>query len=109
VTPPEFRAERFKSHGIDQVNRAVGQMERTTQTNAVRTQEVSTTAGGLTAEAEELRALVARFKVEAARRVDPSARPITDGGAPSRPAPRRKVRAAEPTLMGVSSSAFDRL
>src|SRR5213594_581243 len=63
-----------QSHGIDQVNRAVGQMERTTQTNAVQTQEVSTTAGGLTAEAEELRALVARFKVEAARRVG--------GGAP---------------------------
>src|SRR3989441_1654186 len=102
-------ASEEQSHGIDQVNRAVGQMERITQTNAAQTEEVSTTAGGLTAEAEELRALVGRFKVDAAGSIEPPARPASDVGTPpSRPARRRRVRAPEPALAGVSD-AFDRL
>ena len=102
-------ASEEQSHGIDQVNRAVGQMERITQTNAAQTEEVSTTAGGLTAEAEELRALVGCFKVDAAGSIEPPARPASDVGTPaSRPARRRRVRAPEPALAGVSD-AFDRL
>jgi methyl-accepting chemotaxis protein len=50
--------------GIDQVNRAVTQMDGVTQANAARTEELSATAQALAEQARQLRALVARFKVD---------------------------------------------
>jgi len=59
-------ATRDQSIGIDQVNQAVSEMARMTQTNAGQTEEVSTTAGLLHRQATELRALVGRFKLQTA-------------------------------------------
>jgi methyl-accepting chemotaxis protein len=56
-------ASQEQSSGIDQVNRAVTQMDRVVQTNAAQSQELSSTARSLTAQAEQLQALVARFKL----------------------------------------------
>jgi methyl-accepting chemotaxis protein len=56
-------ASEEQSSGIDQVNRAVTQMDRVVQSNAAQSEELSSTARSLTAQAGELQALVARFKL----------------------------------------------
>ena len=71
-------ASQEQTTGIDQVNRAVTQMDQVTQANAARTEELSSTAQSLAAQAEALQALVGRFKLDdgsrAAKR--PAARPV---------------------------------
>ena len=54
-------ASQEQSSGIDQLNRTVTHMDRVTQTNAAQTEELSSTALGLAAQAEELQRLVGRF------------------------------------------------
>jgi methyl-accepting chemotaxis protein len=49
--------------GIEQVNKAVAQMDRVTQAAASQTEEVSGTAGSLLSHAEQLRDLVSRFRL----------------------------------------------
>jgi len=56
-------ASREQSSGIDQVSRAVAQMDQVTQANASQTEELSGTAEGLSSQAQELQMLVARFKL----------------------------------------------
>ncbi len=56
-------ASREQSTGIDQVNKAVTQMDAVTQRNAGQTEELSATAQTLTEQADQLRDLVARFKL----------------------------------------------
>jgi methyl-accepting chemotaxis protein len=51
--------------GIEQVNRAVAQMDEVVQGNASQTEQVSSTAQTLAGQAAELQALVARFRVGA--------------------------------------------
>ncbi|HEY3383258.1 MAG TPA: methyl-accepting chemotaxis protein [Vicinamibacterales bacterium] len=58
-------ASREQTSGIDQVNKAVSQMDQVTQANASQTEEMSGTAESLAAQAEQLQDLVARFKLEA--------------------------------------------
>ena len=53
-----------QSSGIDQVNRAVMQMDQIVQSNTAQTEELSSTAQSLTLQARELDALVAKFKLE---------------------------------------------
>lgn len=50
--------------GIEQVNKAVSQMDRVTQNNASQTEEMSGTANSLLQHSEQLRNLVARFKLD---------------------------------------------
>jgi methyl-accepting chemotaxis protein len=57
-------ASQEQTTGIEQVNRAVAQMDEVTQANAAQTEELSSTAQSLAAEARRLQALVAEFKVE---------------------------------------------
>ncbi len=54
-------ASREQSTGIDQVSRAIAQMDQVTQGNASQTEELSGTAESLSDKAEELRSLVSRF------------------------------------------------
>ena len=54
-------ASQEQTSGIDQVNRAVTQMDQLTQANAAETEELSSTAQALAAQADQLRALVAQF------------------------------------------------
>jgi methyl-accepting chemotaxis protein len=56
-------ASQEQSTGIDQVNRAVTQMDHVVQSNATQTGDMSSTATALAAQAGELQSLVARFKL----------------------------------------------
>ena len=99
-----------QSTGIDQVNKAVTQMDQVTQSNAAQTEELSSTAQSLAAQADELQALVRRFKLghhAAGPRVTASAAatPKAAMRAAARPAaksaPRPATsRKAEPELVG---------
>jgi len=57
-------ASQEQSAGIDQVNRAVAQMDHVVQQNAAHTEELSSTARALATQASELQALVGRFRLE---------------------------------------------
>jgi methyl-accepting chemotaxis protein len=61
-------ASEEQSSGIDQVNRAVTQMDHVVQSNAAGTEELSSTAHSLTIQADQLKSLVARFKLPGDRR-----------------------------------------
>jgi methyl-accepting chemotaxis protein len=82
-------ASREQSTGIDQVNKAVTQMDAVTQRNASQTEEMSATAQALTGQAAQLRQLVARFKLGGERAPTvPANRPQTGRGqAPTAPKP----------------------
>jgi ABC-type transporter Mla subunit MlaD len=56
-------ASREQSIGVDQVNQAVSQMDQVTQSNAAQTDQLSHTAQGLAANAEQLRKLLMRFQL----------------------------------------------
>ncbi|MCA9197343.1 MAG: PAS domain S-box protein [Planctomycetales bacterium] len=49
--------------GVEQVNKAVSQMDRVTQSNASQTEEMSGTAESLLSHAQQLRELVAQFRL----------------------------------------------
>jgi methyl-accepting chemotaxis protein len=89
-------ASREQSTGIDQVNKAVTQMDSVTQRNASQTEEMSATAQTLTEQAGQLRDLVGQFKL--GHDAPPSSLPRSvpaaakKGGA--KPAPAAKPRAA---------------
>ena len=51
--------------GIEQVNKAVSQMDRVTQNNASQTEEMNGTASALLDHAQQLREAVSRFRLEA--------------------------------------------
>ncbi|MBP3958897.1 MCP four helix bundle domain-containing protein [Gemmata sp. G18] len=77
-------AGKEQSTGIEQVNKAVSQMDTVTQRNASQTEEMSATAQTLTDQAGQLRDLVARFKLSETGRAAP------------RPAHRAKAPATKP-------------
>jgi methyl-accepting chemotaxis protein len=85
-------ASQEQSQGIDQVNRAVTQMDHVTQLTAAQTEQVSAMAQSLASQAGQLQGLVGRFKLEHRRNVRPSDAPPPHAPAmsnpPSAPAPR---------------------
>jgi methyl-accepting chemotaxis protein len=86
-------ASREQSSGIDEVNRAVTSMDKTTQASASRTEQLTTTANRLGDQAGQLQSLVAGFNVRGNG---------AGGGAPAprspaTPSPRFSGRAAEST------------
>ncbi|GEJ57845.1 hypothetical protein AMYX_25860 [Anaeromyxobacter diazotrophicus] len=75
--------------GVDQINRAMGQMSTIVQQNAASSEESSSAAAELSGQAEELAALVATFRLEA-----PAAIPAAGGAAAgrrARPAPAARA------------------
>jgi len=56
-------ASREQAGGIEQVNRAVTQMDQVTQANASQTEELSSTAESLAAQAAQLQEVVAQFNL----------------------------------------------
>ena len=85
-------ASEEQSTGIDQVNRAVAQMDQVVQPNAAQTEQLSSTAQTLASQAQQLQTLVARFKLDDGQmHATPAASPaMTLTTAPSpRPAPGR--------------------
>jgi methyl-accepting chemotaxis protein len=85
-------ASQEQSQGIDQVNRAVAQMDNVTHSTAAQTEQVSATAQSLAAQAGQLQTLVARFKLDESARVRavPLAAPLVPA-APPVPAVQRPV------------------
>jgi methyl-accepting chemotaxis protein len=74
-------ASQEQTTGIDQVNKAVTQMDQVTQANAAQTEELSATAQSLATQSEELQAVVGRFKLAAGGQGDST----PAGGAVPRP------------------------
>ena len=58
-------ASREQGTGVYQVNQAMIQVDRVTQTNAAAAEELTSTAGQLTAQAQELQKLVSSFRIHA--------------------------------------------
>ena len=58
-------ASREQLTGIEQVNKAVAQMDRVTQSNASQTEEMAGTSESLSANSQQLRELVSQFQLEA--------------------------------------------
>ncbi|MBP3956685.1 MCP four helix bundle domain-containing protein [Gemmata sp. G18] len=87
-------AGKEQSTGIEQVNKAVSQMDTVTQKNASQTEEMSATAQTLTDQAGQLRDLVSRFKLSDSGRMAPRPAPKASRGKPSskpRPAVARAL------------------
>ena len=95
-------ASEEQTSGIDQVNRAVTQMDQVTQSNAAQTEELTSTAQALAAQAKQLQGLVARFRLsdERTRQARPAAATVSASAA--RPA---SVNAPAARLSAVSRSA----
>ncbi|MFN4275415.1 MAG: methyl-accepting chemotaxis protein [Ferrovibrio sp.] len=73
-------ASREQASGLEQINTAVGQMDEMTQRNGALVEETSASAQSLSNQAEELAALVQRYKVSG------QAAAVRSGPAVSRPA-----------------------
>ncbi|MBP3958900.1 HAMP domain-containing protein [Gemmata sp. G18] len=101
-------ASKEQSTGIDQVNKAVSQMDSITQRNASQTEEVSATAQALTDHAEQLRDLVARFKLGDEGRAVPRVTPKVGRAKPPATKPRPAVARAMSTGNG-RAHELDRL
>ena len=82
-------ASREQASGIEQVNKAVTQMDQVVQANSAQTEEMSATAQTLTGQAEQLRLLVSRFKLNQTGQPQMSGQP---------PQPMVKVEVAKPTV-----------
>lgn len=98
-------ASHEQSSGIEQVNRAVIQMDHVTQTNATQTEALSSTARTLATQASELQSLVGRFKLSTETQT--TSQPPAHDVSPSVPAaqrtrPSQAVRYAEPAVVGAS-------
>ena len=76
-------ASEEQSHGIDQVNQAITQMDQVTQQNAALVQQAADNARALERESEALQAAVAVFRLSASESVALPATPQ-----PTRPQPR---------------------
>lgn len=81
-------ASREQLVGIEQVNKAVSQMDRVTQGNASQTEEMSGTASALLSHAVQLSELVSRFQLNSEDQVAGKRKPVASSyshTAPSRP------------------------
>jgi len=81
-------ASREQSAGVDQVNRAIAQMEQVVQRNASQTEEINATSESLAAQAGQLQALVGRFKLDRAEASEPLPAPEAEPATAPDPAPR---------------------
>jgi methyl-accepting chemotaxis protein len=99
-------ASQEQSQGIDQVNRAVAQMDNVTQATAAQTEQVSATAQSLATQAEQLQGLVARFRLEGGARHGNGAdgHAAAHAGSPA-PRPAPAPRAARPSAPEVKTWA----
>ncbi|WP_447919403.1 methyl-accepting chemotaxis protein [Achromobacter aegrifaciens] len=84
-------ASEEQSSGIDQVNRAVSQMDEVTQQNAALVEEAAAAAGSLQEQAERLAEAVAVFKINAGEVIEVPAHQL----ASHRPAARVAAPAAQ--------------
>ena len=95
-------ASREQSNGIDQVTKAIAEMDKVTQQNAASAEESSSAASELNGQAEELAAMVGAFQL--ARRDGATARQPAER-APARVRPASAARAALPAAARVKKAA----
>jgi methyl-accepting chemotaxis protein len=90
-------AFREQSTGLDQITSAVTQMDDVMRSNSSQTEALSTTASRLTAQADHLRSLLARFRLSAGASIpDAPANPASRTSAAPAPRSARQVpRAAQ--------------
>jgi methyl-accepting chemotaxis protein len=102
-----------QSRGIDQVNKAVTEMDQVTQATASQTEELSGTAQALAAQAQQLQRLVARFKLGGSgdRHQAPGVPAVQEvAAAGAAPAPvRRPVPKAAPARGRAAASGLARV
>ncbi|BEG73210.1 methyl-accepting chemotaxis protein [Achromobacter xylosoxidans] len=90
-------ASEEQSSGIDQVNRAVSQMDEVTQQNAALVEEAAAAAGSLQEQAQRLAEAVAVFKINAGDVIEVPARQLAQHrGAPRVAAPQAETVAPTP-------------
>ena len=102
-------ATQEQSSGVDQVNRAITQMDQVVQSNAAQTEELSSTAQNLTSQARELQELVRRFRVteeapEPRPVLDPAGRRVKPPLALARRGPGDRPKSPEPARAGASAA-----
>ncbi|BEG73209.1 methyl-accepting chemotaxis protein [Achromobacter xylosoxidans] len=90
-------ASEEQSSGIDQVNRAVSQMDEVTQQNAALVEEAAAAAGSLQEQAQRLAEAVAVFKINAGDVIEVPARQLAQQGAAPRVAAPRAEEAPAPS------------
>ncbi|WP_233234711.1 methyl-accepting chemotaxis protein [Bordetella sp. LUAb4] len=81
-------ASEEQSSGIDQVNRAVSQMDEVTQQNAALVEEAAAAAGSLQEQAQRLAEAVAVFKINQGQVIEVAAQQLAAPVAPRMAAPR---------------------
>ncbi|MFY1926923.1 methyl-accepting chemotaxis protein [Achromobacter dolens] len=94
-------ASEEQSSGIDQVNRAVSQMDEVTQQNAALVEEAAAAAGSLQEQAQRLAEAVAVFKINAGDVIEVPARQL----AQQRSAPRVAAPTVEETAPAQQKAA----
>ena len=99
-----------QSSGIDQVNRAVAQMDEVTQQNAALVEEAAAAAGSLQDQAQRLAEAVAVFKINAGEVIEVPARQLAQQHRPAArvPAPAPEV-APQPAAPAAKPAAAVRL
>ncbi|BCS35101.1 hypothetical protein TBR22_A43270 [Luteitalea sp. TBR-22] len=95
-------ASREQATGIEQVNKAVTQMDQVTQANASQTEEMSGTSESLSGEAGKLQGLVRRFRLGD----DASAEPGPQRAAARRPVAMATRTTRRPTVPTVGTAAL---
>ena len=92
-------ASREQATGVEQVSKAMVQMDQVTQQNSAQTEELSATAQSLAASADQLQGLVARFTLEHSRNGRVAARTQSTGArVPHPPAKAGKASAVPKSL-----------
>ena len=89
-------ASQQQANGLDQVNRAIMQMDEFTQRNAEMAQQTSSVAGSMTSQAKALTDLISLFKIENARTTQSPVRAAAHVQIERRSAPVAKPAAAPP-------------
>ncbi|MBK7875181.1 MAG: HAMP domain-containing protein [Planctomycetes bacterium] len=89
-------ASQEQATGVDQVNRAVTQMDQVVQQNAGQASELAQTAQSLSTQAEELQTLVARFKLGESAAGGRNHQPTARSSTPAAPTPSVAPRAPRP-------------
>ncbi len=107
-------ASQEQAAGIDQVGKAMAQMDQVTQTNSAQTEELSSTAQTLAVHAEQMQALVSRFVLESethrsVRTAAPTAGVAKTLKSAKRPTPpvKRSAGAASSSLQSLSRATVD--
>ena len=85
-------ASQQQSAGIEQVTKAMAQMDQVTQTNSTQTEELSSTSQTLASHATQMQAMVSRFVLDSGPRRDASVRrPVVKTPAKPEAAARRSL------------------